>query len=230
MARARFSWSLPMSFNLRPGLVYAACVDDIILLDLKQDRYFALPRALRSAFLAIIGGHNGDDLAHPSLSSLFHSSNPEMKPPLSHTEPEVMDCAREILARPTQSPSLLQLAGAFGFRAMAAVWLRHASLEHIVARLERRKRSLLPQPIHLDDAARIARAFECITPLFAIEDRCMAISIGLMMAMLRRQVPATMVIGVRTAPFSAHCWVEVDGHLVNEAPEMAQRFTPILVI
>ena len=42
--------------------------------------------------------------------------------------------------------------------------------------------------------------------------------------MLKRYgVPAQMVIGAQQAPFQAHAWVEVNGHVVNDksyAPEM----------
>jgi hypothetical protein len=37
-------------------------------------------------------------------------------------------------------------------------------------------------------------------------------------------VPAQMMIGVQQIPFKAHAWVEVDGHVVNDKPYVAQTY------
>ena len=37
-------------------------------------------------------------------------------------------------------------------------------------------------------------------------------------------VPAQLVIGAQQIPFKAHAWVEVDGHIVNDKPYMAELY------
>ncbi len=43
------------------------------------------------------------------------------------------------------------------------------------------------------------------------------------------QYPAC-VIGVQTAPFGAHCWVQEAGLVFNDEPEYVRRFPPILLV
>jgi len=38
-------------------------------------------------------------------------------------------------------------------------------------------------------------------------------------------VPAQMILGVQQMPFKAHAWVEVDRHVVNDKPYMAEIYT-----
>ncbi|MBA4090937.1 MAG: hypothetical protein C0494_10125 [Sphingobium sp.] len=219
-----------MAFQLRTGLVYTACQDDIILLDLKQDRYFAVPRPLHSAFRALVEQGSEDALAREQLSFILDPAGPEQTDrPAMPPRADFVPLGGQLAQAPV-SPGLPTLTSAFRYRAISALWLRFASLNHIVERIERKKRCLAGKGMRLDDAALIASAFDRIAPLFPIKDRCMSMAIGLMMAMLRRQVPATLVIGVRTAPFSAHCWVEVESLLVNGDLDTVRPFTPILIV
>jgi hypothetical protein len=49
--------------------------------------------------------------------------------------------------------------------------------------------------------------------------------------LLRRHgVQARLVIGYRPVPFYAHAWVEVDGHVVNDAPVYRQRLRVLHVV
>lgn len=43
------------------------------------------------------------------------------------------------------------------------------------------------------------------------DPRCLAKSLVLTALLARRGIPSTLVIGVRSAPFAAHAWVEYDG-------------------
>ena len=44
--------------------------------------------------------------------------------------------------------------------------------------------------------------------------------------MLRRDggIPAELVLGVRTFPFEAHAWVELDGRVLNDDLDHVGRF------
>lgn len=43
----------------------------------------------------------------------------------------------------------------------------------------------------------------------------------------RKGIPAQLVIGVERFPFYAHAWVEVDGRVVNDSPQVKKRYTVI---
>lgn len=58
---------------------------------------------------------------------------------------------------------------------------------------------------------------------------CLPRSLVLWHMLRRRGEPAELRIGVRAADghFIAHAWVERDGVVVNDAPDIAQRFAPL---
>lgn len=43
-------------------------------------------------------------------------------------------------------------------------------------------------------------------------------------------IDATLVIGVRIRPFAAHCWVQAEQTLLNDAVAPIQELTPIMSI
>lgn len=40
-----------------------------------------------------------------------------------------------------------------------------------------------------------------------------------------RGIPAELVIGVRKVPFYAHAWIELDGLVLNDSPDVQRTFT-----
>jgi len=86
-------------------------------------------------------------------------------------------------------------------------------------------------PVDIALARRATEAFIRMRPLlFGAQDACLYDSLALTRFLsYYRQYPAC-VIGVRTAPFGAHCWVQEGGFVFNDAPEYVRRFTPILAV
>ena len=56
---------------------------------------------------------------------------------------------------------------------------------------------------------------------------CIAASMALMAALAARGANPTLVLGVKLDPFQAHCWVELAGTVLNDAPDHVRPFTPI---
>jgi hypothetical protein len=218
-----------MSFELRPGLYHVRCQDDIILLDLRQDRYFAIPRPLIPAFRRLIEDGEDDDRDYKQLSAVLDPDGLQRRQAPGPDRCHPVSISNRLI--PSQcAANITSLARAVLFRTLAALWLRTASLERILAAIERRKRSVAHIPQDPEKAGGVAYAFSCITPFFPVDDRCLSISLALMMAMIERRLPATLVIGVRTAPFSAHCWIQIEDALVNDEPDVVRSFSPILAI
>ena len=61
-----------------------------------------------------------------------------------------------------------------------------------------------------DEALRLAHA---VTRVLAVvpDARCLARSLVLASLLCRRDVPTSLVIGVRSQPFAAHAWIELGG-------------------
>ncbi len=70
-------------------------------------------------------------------------------------------------------------------------------------------------PADLVEAARLGRAVGMALRLLPGDTRCLARSLVLTRLLARREIPARLVIGVRSEPeFLAHAWVECDRHPV----------------
>ena len=74
------------------------------------------------------------------------------------------------------------------------------------------------------------RAFEHARLLRSAADRCLPRSIALSLRLARRGIHAHIVIGVRSDPFGAHCWVQHGEAVLNDTAEEVLRYTPILVV
>jgi hypothetical protein len=112
----------------------------------------------------------------------------------------------------------------------ALIWLALLDLIRHDLFLLRHDFSALHSKVHLlpvsshrprpEDAERICRAvaYACIwylKPVLCLQRSAVAVTL------LRQYgIPAEMVIGAQRLPLKAHAWVEVDGRVVNDKPEV----------
>ena len=71
---------------------------------------------------------------------------------------------------------------------------------------------------------RISRSVDRAAAAYFKRAWCLQRSVACAYLLRRRGCPAQLVLGVRTLPFEAHAWVEVDGRVVNDRPEHIQRY------
>jgi hypothetical protein len=84
--------------------------------------------------------------------------------------------------------------------------------------------------ISVDDlAAEIAR-YQCARSLLPASPRCLLDSMMLKAWTAARGFRTQLVIGIRSIPFAAHCWVEHDGIVLNGSQDGVANFTPICVL
>jgi hypothetical protein len=74
------------------------------------------------------------------------------------------------------------------------------------------------------------RAFLAHRPFYPRDYACLFEALALLRYLARRGYFATWVFGVRGAPFSAHCWLEADGAVLNDDPDTVAAFVPILAV
>lgn len=82
----------------------------------------------------------------------------------------------------------------------------------------------------LRDPMRMVRAFEHARLLRTAADKCLPRSIALALCLASSGARAQVVIGVKLAPFGAHCWVQQDRQVLSDSVEEVLRYRPILVI
>lgn len=77
---------------------------------------------------------------------------------------------------------------------------------------------------------RLAHAFASSERFVSSRDRCLARSLALRLLARTKGLDVQLVVGVRTEPFAAHCWVERDGCVLNDELDVVAQFTPLLSV
>lgn len=196
----------------------AWCVIDgtAVFLDIAADRYFRLTEAENARFLAEAGTEASDGPRQPASLPLPSSWQPpiERSTAIDDGGFRLPDVARSLwvqrrverrLAARSFSEVLRALHETLGIRV-------HGTL------------------IETKRARQDIRAFQHARLLRTAADRCLPRSIALALCLARHDCRANVVLGVRLAPFAAHCWVQSGDRVLNDELEEVLRYTPILVL
>lgn len=231
MARAPDARSMSMAFALHESIRFCISGEQVILLDIRAERYFALPKSYTDAFHHWLGGEPITEREVNCLERLVRRGV------LCRTadEPSRSDnCSlgafvpTAVLNTSPVRPSLLAVVKAIGARILWAWRMKHWRLERQLHHLERLGDSRKATPTA--EMRAIVCAFELADRVLGSHDKCMERSFALVSVCRKYGLRAQAVIGVQNAPFAAHCWVQ-DGEIVlNEQPDRVQLFTPIMVI
>jgi len=120
------------------------------------------------------------------------------------------------------SAGFFQTMTAIAFLAYFGALMRFSWLPNIydtVGRISIRKRAA-----RFENTVRTRHSVDQAALVFNKQTWCLQLS-ATYVCMLRRQgVPAELVIGVRTYPFQAHAWVELDGYILNDRLDYVSQF------
>src|SRR5262249_42953237 len=113
--------------------------------------------------------------------------------------------------------------------------LRRKSLDRIINRERRLKEKARSSPTNFAATAerleRCMATFLRLRPLiFTAHDRCLFDSLALKEFLRLHGIFPDLIFGVRSDPFSAHCWLQHREIVINDDPENVQDFTPIMVV
>ena len=79
-------------------------------------------------------------------------------------------------------------------------------------------------------AFQLARIVNAVAAVLPIHARCLVRSVYLCQLLRRRGIHCRLVVGVQhdvKGQFAAHAWVEREGTPINDASDIAERFTPL---
>lgn len=218
------------SLSLAPGVYAAAVGPDLVLLDTARDAYFCLPEAgdfvaarLACGELAGLSPTWADELTGAGLAQAAVSAP---RRAMSFVPPgrDLLDAAP---VRPTAAErlgfvgGLLGLLGTYRGRPFARVLLHAAG---------RRLRLTDAAVTGQGAAARRARVFLGLMPWSPIQGACLMQSALCLTYLAQAGLAADWVFGVRTWPFSAHCWVQAGDLVLNDSAERVAAYKPILKI
>lgn len=82
----------------------------------------------------------------------------------------------------------------------------------------------------LERAGEVLAAFQAVQPWLPDTGECLQRAFMLRSYLQASDITADWVFGVRTWPFLAHCWIQIDGRVVGDTVERVSGFTPILVV
>ncbi|MFC3077827.1 lasso peptide biosynthesis B2 protein [Phenylobacterium terrae] len=171
--------------------------DDLVILDLAADRYDCAQAARRSA-------------ARPHASADAAAAG-------APADLEALPPGPDVL-RPVEGLalilSLLDLVRLYPGRGLAGV----------LGAVERRRRA---GPADPEAVLRIARAFRRLAIWLPISRKCLVRSFVLARLLQRCGHGCAWVVGVRTWPFAAHCWLQHGRVVLDDRPE---RLAPYAVI
>lgn len=212
-----------MAFPLAPGVHLAVVDDDVVLLDVPADRYLCVPDGRR-----LLRPSPARDVVDPEAPGVVEAlaaarllSQSASRPPAPPPRP-----GRDLPAEPPR------MAPRDAARLAGAVWdglrrYRGRSLDEIVA-FTRRSRPARPgDPI---EVVRLATVFRDAVVWLPLPRKCLIRSFVLLRFLQRSGVDATWVFGVRTWPFSAHCWLQRDDLVLDDFAERLVAYEPIFAV
>ncbi len=216
MVRAPLPAGIAMSFLKNPDLAWCEINETLVFLDISKDRYFRLSN-----------DQNRETLETIDRSEFGRWHQPVALTGLSKWMPPTRSCA----------------AIGFGSFQMAevarALWVQRrvewrlakqpfGSVINDFCRLREARAGNLPVASNI--ASCTIRGFEHARLLRTAAERCLARSIALSLCLTSRGVRAHVVLGVRLAPFGAHCWAQAGDEVLNDSVEEVLRYKPILFI
>ena len=223
--------------------------EHLVLLDLKEDRYWALEASKTAGLDALVGGW---PVKTPDATGCAAALSPESAEavevlrgrglltddvssgkdatPVTATVP-----LRELVSEADRATG--SGAGAwftfFTASVSAKLVLRTLPFERAILRVKRRKARAGPESGQLD----VQRARELVEAfahyrlfLFSSKGECLYDSLALLEFLARYRIYPDWVFGVQTRPFAAHCWVQHGDIVFNDTVEHVAGYTPIMVV
>lgn len=216
-----------MRLFLRPDVHLATIDEDLVVLDVRSDAYFCLP-----------GGAVGLALAEDRRSFEIPDADAEGWRATGLFRDLAPDLERALAAPPLPTRSLSQTEARIGLcdlLAFAGCLLdmafgyRGRSFAEILRRARRGGDEPRPQAAP-SEVHRLCRVFERLLVWSPVPAKCLARSFALLCFLRRRRADAVWVIAVRTWPFAAHCWLQLDDCALDDAPDRLIAYTPILAV
>lgn len=224
--------------------------EHIVFLDLKQDRYLALDAAKAGGLATLVqgwpsqaadnGAQGAAEAANAEAVAQFlikrglltadgtagkDATPVRIDPPTAERVPDGLGSNLSIGAG--------ILGNFLSATLFAAIQFRLRSLENVVRRVRCRndaKRSTQAS-VDFSRLESLLAAFARLRPfLFTSRNACLFESFALLEFLSRYGIYPAWVFGVQTRPFAAHCWLQVDGVVLNDTVEHVSGYTPIMVV
>lgn len=215
-----------MAWILLPHLTACRAGDAIMLLDLRQDRYFRVPPTVATAVEQWL--REGEGPLPPKFAELL-VRNAILRPGEVVSAHHVPVSVPSTLADSVDMPAL----GGREFSSIAGrllgTWtaLRTRRLRTLL--VDRQKWRAV-QSTGEELPGGLIASYHRARRLVPMRKNCLLDSLALDRWLDVRGSKRTLVFGVTTEPFLAHCWLQTEQRLLNDSYDHVRRYTPILAI
>lgn len=219
-----------LDYRLSPGVAFCRFDNGAIVLDVAADRYWQTSSRL-AATLGWLTGTVAMAAAPADLERLAalglvtagddRSGTPRPATVLPAVRASLAEAVSEVRGMPRFG---VQLA----YYALAAhLAVRYRRLGALIANVESRRHRRRTSAI---DITTVAAAYRHYRRLLPLEAKCLPDSLAFLALVARYGHYPRLVFGVTTGPFAAHCWVQNDDVVLNDAIDHVTLFRPILVV
>jgi hypothetical protein len=227
-----------VSYRLCEHVYWCERNSQVILLDLRADRYLALDSRASSLFPHLVGSNDycTTDTETSELVEALRgrgllttkARGGEMGTGLALPSP-----AFEVTADSLDGRLCLRARDVYAFwvaLGKTTIRLRLLSLFHVVT-AARRRHAILSRAGRSCNLATHVAVFDRLRPFaFTARNACLFESLAMIEFLASFGVAASWVFGVQTAPFCAHCWVQLGDTVINDTVERVRGFTPIMAV
>ncbi len=217
-----------MVWTLLPHLTACIAGESVLLLDLRQDRYFRLPARLGNAARQWLA--EPSDRPPPEVLALLErqgvvrARDLDLHPSITPVE------MPETLETPVTPDTFSAAQGLRIAAVVAAAWmgLRTRRLQSIVT-ARRRWRATVTQVDRGVTPGRLA-GYHRARRLVPVPKNCLMDSLALDRWLGGSESGRHLIFGVTVEPFLAHCWLQSPTMILNDTYDHVRRYTPILVV
>lgn len=224
-----------MRYALNTDVSFCRAGDRLVFLDVAHDRYFSLPGKLErtlSDYLAERGGSSLDLQPLIARGILIEHAGAQ-----ASNAPVIEPVRSSAMERPAMQDPLRagELVEVFAIVLRTRIALRFAKLKDNLHRLAAGRpdpgASEGSPPQASDDRIfRAAATFRRARLFVPVEMRCLLDSLALLDFLHRRGFRASLVFGVASDPFTAHCWVQAGDCVLNDTVGSVTAHTLIRVV
>lgn len=210
-----------MIVDLASHVRVCSVADWIVFLDLRRDRYSAIAQTGVALVETKASSGRCLDVSGSHLLAVLTECGMLAK----ETAPACDLSQRRDRQMPLRLRAPCWLA-ALRARLWASAIVNAGNLDRAFSEIGRLKRRVgsAPSPNASEHAI---KAFSVLDPWFPGRRACLSDSLAFTRFLLSRRVMADCVIGVTARPFSAHCWVEHDGRVLNDEADIRTTFVEI---
>jgi hypothetical protein len=219
-----------MPLRLRQDLHCCVSGGRTIFLDVETDRYFCLSPSRDEVFQRFLAGESGltglglfVDLGILVEGQALEGSG--------CVEAWAMPCS-ELAPDSGSPPGLAMSVRALLARLVAAGALRRRGFADVCRGIVARRAASGPEASTVNELSLrvLARALSQTDLIFGRTKRCLPRSLAFMALCHSCRVYPKLVIGVRTHPFAAHCWVQLGDRVLNDTIDNVRIFSPIMAL